>query len=110
MKKQNPAYQAAYYQANAERLKAYKREWHAANKEKTRIIGRRKKGMLNPTGELRGGACEICQRVFPTLNLDHDHTTGLTRGWLCTTCNMRLATLEDAEWTERALNYLKGTK
>jgi hypothetical protein len=40
---------------------------------------------------------------------DHDHATGQFRGWLCNRCNTRLGGLDDPEWLERALNYLKGS-
>lgn len=36
------------------------------------------------------GRCAICGRTEgPALVLDHDHQTGLARGWLCRSCNTR---------------------
>jgi len=35
------------------------------------------------------GRCAICGRPDPYLVDDHDHATGLTRGYLCTSCNTR---------------------
>lgn len=32
--------------------------------------------------------CAVCARPARTLRLDHDHDTGLVRGWLCTGCNL----------------------
>ncbi|MFC1436056.1 endonuclease domain-containing protein [Streptacidiphilus sp. N1-3] len=39
-------------------------------------------------------ACEICGHV--SMEVDHDHTTGLVRGALCRRCNSRLGSLEAA--------------
>jgi hypothetical protein len=51
-------------------------------------------------------ACEICRREGPTI-LDHDHTTGAFRGWLCRTCNLSLGRLgDDVAGVRRAIAYL----
>lgn len=42
--------------------------------------------------------------------LDHDHETGLFRGWLCHQCNRMLGIAKDSVQTlERAIKYLKDT-
>jgi hypothetical protein len=38
------------------------------------------------------GRCAICGRPDLRLVDDHDHATGLTRGYLCTSCNTREGT------------------
>lgn len=37
--------------------------------------------------------CEICGETL-RLHLDHDHTTGNFRGWLCQVCNVVLGAVE----------------
>lgn len=43
-------------------------------------------------------ACECCDKV-PTdgrrLNADHDHVTGIFRGWICWPCNTAIGALGD---------------
>jgi len=34
--------------------------------------------------------CDCCKRATGALNKDHDHVTGLFRGWVCTACNNAL--------------------
>ena len=34
------------------------------------------------------GHCEICNKQFPSLCVDHNHKTGKIRGLLCTSCNL----------------------
>jgi hypothetical protein len=55
----------------------------------------------------RAHACEICRREGPT-ELDHDHTTGAFRGWLCRPCNLGLGRLgDDVAGVRRAIAYLE---
>jgi hypothetical protein len=54
----------------------------------------------------RAPACEICRREGPT-ELDHDHTTGAFRGWVCRSCNLGLGKLgDDVAGVRRAIAYL----
>lgn len=57
--------------------------------------------------------CECCGNI-PVGNkwrLDHDHTSGLIRGWLCDACNLGIGSLGDSvEGLENALNYLNKYK
>jgi len=46
----------------------------------------------NDEGILRtwqAGRCAICGETGRRLVCDHDHQTGLVRGWLCVSCNTR---------------------
>ena len=74
------------------------RKWRYNNPEQAarlaRIQNRKRSGALNPHGETKGGACEICGLVWPKLHYDHSHATGLFRGWLCTWCNQKLGWFE----------------
>lgn len=44
------------------------------------------------------GCCDMCgvseDKLNRLLALDHDHSTGVFRGWLCDQCNMSLGTYE----------------
>jgi hypothetical protein len=57
------------------------------------------------------GACPICLNPFGKgrkgPHLDHDHVTGLARGYLCSKCNLAIGQLGDtAEAVGRAFAYL----
>jgi hypothetical protein len=52
-----------------------------AAKRARRIQDRKRRGVANPTDELRDGPCAICG-TDTALVLDHDHDTGATRGWI----------------------------
>lgn len=55
------------------------------------------------------GLCAICGNPFGVkgAKLDHDHDTGLARGYLCNKCNLAIGLLGDtAESLGRAFAYL----
>ena len=53
-------------------------------------------------------ACEFCGRTDAKLRLDHCHTTGKFRAWLCNKCNTGFAQLGDtADALERAAQFLR---
>jgi hypothetical protein len=58
-----------------------------------RVSARKRAGIIDPSGDLKTGPCEICHKV-KRLCLDHDWATGLVRGWLCVACNTKLGWLE----------------
>lgn len=58
------------------------------------------------------GRCAICGKVRD-LVCDHDHATGLVRGWLCQSCNAREGANEDpdtifARYRERPPSAILG--
>jgi hypothetical protein len=73
--------------ANREKTREYMRAWRAKNAEKIRADQRQRYGIKDAPGDVRHGACQVCTRVR-RLYLDHDHDTGLIRGWLCYGCNV----------------------
>ena len=54
----------------------------------------------------QGGACAICDTRPKRPVVDHDHATGVVRGILCHSCNIRLPAVEDRSFVERATAYL----
>jgi len=57
--------------------------------------------------------CAICgkQEKNKSLAIDHDHTTGKTRGLLCQKCNRALGGFcDDIQVVKNALTYLKNHK
>lgn len=73
--------------------------------------GRKRYGAIDPTDETKSGPCEICGREANPLHWDHDHATGLFRGWLCGRCNRGIGLLNDNPDTlTAAARYLRGSK
>ena len=53
------------------------------------------------------GQCKLC-RSYTSLVRDHDHKTGLTRGFICLSCNLGLGCFKDnKDVLLRASLYLK---
>jgi hypothetical protein len=61
--------------------------------------------------KLHSGACHICGQTFNEERLchvDHDHSTGMVRGILCTNCNLGLGAFKDSVVTiQKAILYLQ---
>lgn len=57
--------------------------------------------------------CPICNKssipsITANIVIDHDHSTGLARAWLCDSCNTGLGRFKDSiELLEKAIIYLK---
>ena len=56
--------------------------------------------------------CAICgiheENVTKSLAIDHDHTTGLVRGYLCNNCNRGIGLLkDDPNVLRNAIEYLE---
>jgi len=78
------------------------RRWRARNKDKVRKL----KGLPDPTRECPD-KCECCGRRDAT-DLDHNHTTGKFRGWLCGPCNRGIGLLGDSVYgVDKASSYLR---
>lgn len=63
----------------------------------------------------QGGRCAICHRSDPgdkrghRWHVDHCHSTGITRGLLCSSCNLGLGKFgDDPDILERAALYLRA--
>lgn len=74
----------------------YQRQYQKENHDRLLIKKRRDKGV-----------CALCN-TFGTLYRDHDHASGLIRGFICRNCNFGLGFLKDnVEVTRRAAEYLE---
>lgn len=130
------AQQRLYYAKNKEKIYARTKTWLEANPEKrlayqqksnelrskdpkkARVGEERRtwkhRGLTSPASP-RADACECCGRPAwletKNLALDHDHATGVFRGWLCVDCNLGIGKLGDTiAGVEKALAYLTRTR
>lgn len=74
-----------------------------------RAAKRKGRGTPEPTRPepLNCEACDAPPNGSGSLHLDHDHTTGKFRGWLCSRCNTAIGKLGDnVAGVRRALAYL----
>lgn len=100
--------------------------WRNENPEKHRDIYRRNNHKANLRSRfgltvdefnvlvaLSDCVCGICRNQETRsrrLSLDHDHRTGLVRGFLCSRCNLLLGSADDnVGRLEAAVRYLKST-
>lgn len=61
--------------------------------------------------QLQKGLCQICgNELSNKYRIDHDHETGKPRGLLCHRCNLLIAGIDDRNFFEKALDYLKRHK
>jgi hypothetical protein len=58
----------------------------------------------------QGGVCAICKGEMRRECIDHDHATGVVRGLLCHSCNIKLHPLDKWPHREAALKYLGERK
>lgn len=119
----------AWQRNNVERNADNKRTWRKQNPERnaTNIARWRKQNAVYVTtyrsiyhhkvteqlaGRPRPKYCEVCRETSnKALCFDHDHKTGLFRGWLCHRCNFVLSYTNDTTKILLALaNYLTKPK
>ena len=56
----------------------------------------------------RNNTCDICSKQVSSLHVDHNHSTGKIRGYLCGSCNRGLGLFQDTLTNlEKAVEYLK---
>ena len=96
-----------WYPNNASKQQTATKRWKADNKA---ALAATKYAV--PEAEVEElheiSCCEICGDSTTTLNIDHDHTSGLVRGRLCTRCNTGLGLFRDStDLLIKAAQYLK---
>lgn len=100
--------------AKREKERLRLRQWAKDNRAKERVRSWRKQGLPDPSRPCPDN-CEACGRPahleIRALALDHDHSTGAFRGWLCWHCNTALGLLGDCRaGLLKALDYLDRVK
>jgi Recombination endonuclease VII len=103
---------AEYRLRNPNQYREYQRADRARDPEKWRNYDRKAKGLPEPDYPAPEH-CEICGSrptgKFKTLCLEHDHITGMFRGWVCSNCNLMIGnSLDSVETLEKAAQYLKA--
>ena len=101
-------------QNNSERSKKSNAKWRSANRMHILETKRRKAYGTDDKNLFiaQNGMCAICFSDLKLLperykHVDHNHTTGKVRGWLCHRCNLGLGKFKDDPALLRAaLNYL----
>lgn len=101
-----------YREVNAERIKEDKRQYQIKYKEKLRAKRLAQNYPKATITRERPALCECCGRPPGRrrggLQLDHCHTTGAFRGWLCGPCNTGIGQMGDKlEDVLRAVAYLR---
>jgi hypothetical protein len=115
------AFERKDYWQHAEERREAKRRWRrtAVGQAKYRDWSYRKKYGIsledyNELYKYQNGLCAVCQQPpepDKPLHVDHDHTTGVVRGLLCSNCNKALGLLKDDSTTVRnALDYLERSR
>lgn len=108
------AYNSAYYQANKLKWRKYRGNPNSKHTPEYKRAYRLEKlvamaGRPYPDVE----KCEICEGPpgggkGKRLAYDHDHATGLFRGWLCEKCNRGIGLLGDSpQVLAKAIVYLQ---
>jgi len=118
----NKEYNAAYWRQNKEKIqskaKPNKQRYYRSNILYFKARNYKNKYGLTPEEtkqilEEQNHQCKLCSKDLTTLpekqvHLDHDHTTGKIRGFLCMPCNVGLGMMGDSiEGLQRAMDYLK---
>ena len=81
------------------------------NTRKNVLRDRSRKELEQQAGRACPAGCEVCHQEYGRLDFDHDHETGLFRGWLCRRCNLMLGHAKDSPSLLKALaDYLTNNE
>jgi len=103
-------YNRRWREAHPDKVKQFAAEYRARNRHDIRVRNREQNrkvnGLPSPTRP-QPAACECCGFLAASLHLDHCHTTGKFRGWLCVSCNRGIGLLQDClSGVSKAVDYL----
>lgn len=103
-----------------EKKNKYMRQYYIKNKDRIKVVNWKRYGVItNDWDELlqrfkQQTNCDICgvhrDDITNNLHIDHDHSTGIVRGFLCSSCNTGIGLLKTITNLARAINYLKENK
>lgn len=90
-------------------------EYRESRRERTRLLERRSRYGVSTIDQVerwtsQGGACASCGEAIlaEEAQLDHDHTTGVMRGFLCPSCNRTIGQArDDIERLRACADYLE---
>jgi hypothetical protein len=90
--------------AERARLDKLPSNWHKARWKRI--------GCINPPERMPSDvSCEVCGNADRPIHLDHDHSTGLFRGWLCNLCNQGMGQFKDnVSVMLKAIEYLQRAR
>jgi Autographiviridae endonuclease VII len=92
------AYERKNYDPAKDRKRHMKYWYGLSNKEYNQILIEQ---------DYKCQICEVDLHSQKKINVDHNHDTGQIRSILCVRCNLSIGLIEDKEWIEKALEYLK---
>lgn len=106
---------ALYRKRHPEKIRAYRIYYNAKNRRRNILMSRlhrlKKYGLTFETLKIKldsqNGLCDICQITMKKPQIDHNHTTGRTRGLLCVRCNIGVGWIEDPIMASKAQDYLR---
>lgn len=111
-----------YHMANREHINKRTKAWRITNKAYTQGFDVQRTYSISFDEyvrrlEAQNSVCAICRRVLKLeqgksrAQLDHDHSTGKLRDFLCKCCNLSLGGFQDSILVlESAIEYLKRHK
>lgn len=104
-KKRQREHGKRWRESNLTRARETRRRWLKANPLKRRQYD----GLPIPDRGIPA-VCDCCGKKpekGKSLSLDHDHRTGIFRGWICNRCNLGIGLLGDSyEAVQQAAHYL----
>ena len=109
----NREYMRKWQRDNPEKVKAIELRYFLKDPERRRNQSRRsiEKTRMSLATRPRSETCEICGVGDVRIVLDHNHTTGKFRGWICNHCNSSLGFARDnVDTLYKMINYLNQSR